>query len=72
MSDARADWVVYLIEQDAGGPLWFFWREEIADWVEDVERATRYVGEDRAATLAECLSDEQGVEAKTIRADEVA
>lgn len=65
------DWLVYLIEDIHGQQLWLFWSEPLADWVSDHERATRYAGVYQAGNVAESLSDEQGVEASVIRADQV-
>ena len=42
-------------------------RKVIADWVSDLERATRYLYSHGAAGLAERLSREHGVEAAAVR-----
>ena len=60
-------WLVYVIEDHYGARIWLFWREEIADWVSDQTRATRYVGSAAAPAVATRLSAEQEVEAVAVR-----
>lgn len=67
MACDNAVYVIRVIEHLHDVQMWFFWRSDIADWVSDLERATRYLYSHGAAGLAERLSREHGVEAAAVR-----
>ena len=65
--DDAAVYLVRVIETHHGTQMWFFWNTEIADWVSEKSRATRYLYLAGATNVAQRLSEEQGVEAAPVR-----
>jgi hypothetical protein len=62
-------WVVYTIERPHGTDWWFFWLDGVG-WVSDFGRATRYTAQ-QAQDTATRVSEEDAVEARVIREDQV-